>query len=137
MTTEYDRLMSIHRKAEENADLRQIAEWLFDICIEQANEAKEGWNFEVWLKSWGELYRDPFERKAKFLDSCHDALAHKGIEAFDLDTQKLIEVIYYGLVVGRDVYDIHKLKKRFPKVVEFLEKLGYKPMDKKGWMWTK
>lgn len=136
MTSEYDMLASIYQMAESNAEFRKTAEWLFDICIEQANRAKEGWNFEHWKKRWGEIYEDEFKSKAMFLNDCHDSLAHKQINAFDVDTHLLIDIIYTAFT-GRDVYRVNKLKKRFPELPEILERLGYTAMSKDGWMWTK
>jgi hypothetical protein len=139
VTSEYDKLRTIHENAKEKPELRVVAEWLLDICIEQANHAKEKWNFESWQKSkLGELYvnADAFEQKAAFIDDCHDFLAHRQIEAFDYDTLKLIGEVYNAFV-GDDVYDVDKLKKRFPALPSMLESLAYKPLDKVGWMWAK
>ncbi|GEM_PF-3165390 len=136
MTSEYDMLMSIYYRALENSKLRPIAEWLFDICIEQANNAKKGWNYEIWKSRRGEIYTDDFERKAHFLDECHCVLAHHGINAFDVETYNLIDIVF-DVVNGRDVCQVNKIQKRFPKLPEFLKSLGYKPLDKKGWMWSK
>jgi len=136
MTSEYDKLRSIHQQAKDDPKLRVVAEWLLDICIEQANRAKEGWNFDYWDKRIGKLHGEGFERKAAFIDDCHDALAHQRIDAFTIDTHKLISEMYNAFV-GNDVYDVDKLKKRFPALPSMLEALGYKPLDKAGWMWTK
>lgn len=136
MTGEYDMLMSIYDMAKENQELRSIAEWLFNICIDKANKAKRGWNFEVWKQREVIKYSDSFEEKARFLNECHDVLAHRGINAFDIYISNLISAVFNAFR-GKDVIGVDKLKKRFPELPEKLKQLGYKPLDKKGWMWTK
>lgn len=136
MTSEYDKLRCIADKAKQDKAFFEVANWLLDICIEQANKAKKDWNFEYWTSKTGEIYAEGFERKAAFIDDCHDALAHQHIEAFDANTLKLINEIYRA-TCGEDVYDVDKLKKRFPQLPKFLEQMGYKPLDKRGWMWAK
>ena len=137
MTSEYDKLRCIADKAKQDKAFLEVTNWLVDICIEQANKAKKDWNFENWSSSKiGAIYREGFERKVAFISDCHSVLAHQHIEAFDGDTLKLINEIYCA-TCGEDVYDVDKLKKRFPELLKFLEQLGYKPLDKRGWMWAK
>jgi len=136
MTGEYDMLMSIYTMAKDSQDMRPIAEWLFDICVDKANKAKQGWNFEVWKQREIIKCEDSFEEKARFLNECHDVLAHRGINAFDVYTCNLISTVYNALR-GKELIGVDKLKKRFPELSDKLKQLGYKPMDKKGWMWSK
>jgi len=141
MTSEFDKIRSIVEEARKESKFMPITNWLLDICIEEANKAKEGWNFGYWKSKNDALYKGlyqdwTFEEKSGFLDDCHDILAHQAIEAFTFDTHKLINEVY-NAVFGRDVYDVDKLRKKFPDLPKLLEKLGYKALDKRGWMWAK
>lgn len=140
MTSEFDKLRCIWEKTRTDQSLVALTTWLFSICVEQANKAKDGWNFEKWKEMRPEIfkiYSEDWQHKWEFLDDCHSVLDHQGIEAFDGQTIKLINVVYNAVEGWRDVYDVDKLKKRFPDLLKYLTMLGYKPQDKKGWMWTR
>jgi len=140
LTSEYDKIRCLFLNTLKDKRLIALTTWLFSICVDQANKAKDGWNFEKWKELRKEIpavYREDWQHKYEFLDDCHSVLSHQGIEAFDMQTLKLIDVVYNAVEGETDVYDVGKLRKRFPDLPKHLTALGYKPVDKRGWMWTK
>jgi hypothetical protein len=145
MTVEFDELMSIMEEAINTMDknISQVADWLADICIEQANRKKEGFNFEVWKKSdniYATEYKDyPFQLKMMFLNICHDELDHTNWhhKVFDENVLALINLFYDAIIKKRQVSGVKHLSKRFPELPNMLEKLGYKPLDKQKNWWDK
>ena len=145
MTSDFDNLMAIMQKAIElkSEPYLQVANWLADICIGQANKKKEGWNFEVWKQSgdvYAQLYKDsPFQLKMMFLNECHDVLDHTSwhLKVFTPDTQQLIREIYVAFCEENREIEVMPLKKKFPELPNMLKKIGFSPVDKYGHYWMK
>ena len=142
MTSDFDHLMTIMQKAIEDSKFFPIANWLADICIAQADTKKEGWTFEGWKKSdhlYAKIYKDnEFLLKMHYLNQCHNVLDHSDwhLKVFTPETANLIKVVD-DAIDGKELYEINKLKRDFPQLLEHLKQLSFKPIDKKGWMWSK
>jgi len=143
LTSHFDNLAWIGTVVLETPLYKEIANWLFDICIRQADNKKAGWTFESWKQTKHgqvitQLYHDEFMSKKEFLDDCHDVLDHNGgfhLKVFDVATAMLIAIIKDAICEKRDdLYDVDKIKKRFPDLPKMLEKIGYK---KEKWGWIK
>lgn len=150
MTSHFDWLMSLWLKVDEKPEewskrdyLRPEVEALADMCIAEANKRKKGWNFPAWKEAQGSLYRDrsEFEKKMRFLNDCHDTLDHNGgwhLRVFSPEVAQLIQ-LYYQIIVERktEIYDVNRLKKKFPDLGSIVASLGYHPTDKRGWLWLR
>jgi hypothetical protein len=133
MTSDFDNLMYIWKKSEEEQRFKPIAEWLADICVAEANTRKEGWNFETWKNSpYGKMVLNIYGEEAlkwHFLSECHSVLDHTEewhLEVFEPDTRFLIDAVY-NLFRGREVSKQllkRNAKRHYSKLMELLQKFG-------------
>src|SRR5271157_5659588 len=109
--------MAIHKYGQQDARLKPIAEWLADICVQEADTKKKGWNFETWKGSgWAKTVlavHGEEELKWSYLNECHDVLDHAQwhLRVFKPDTQYLIREVY-ELFIGQECF-LRDLKKHF------------------------
>jgi hypothetical protein len=132
MTSDFDDLMTIHGRSQKNPRLKPIAECLADLCIQEADLKKPGWNFETWKQGkWIEpvlaVYGEE-ELKWSYLNDCHDKLDHTQwhLRVFKPDTQYLIHSIY-DIFRGRECWLKglkRNAKRHLPKLLELLRAYG-------------
>ncbi|MDG6989489.1 MAG: hypothetical protein JRN21_09280 [Nitrososphaerota archaeon] len=80
MTSEFDNLYEIFKKAETNSSLVPLAIWLADICIPQADKKYASkLSFEEyvnWMNSWDKKRSDLWKKYDYLCGPVHHGLAH-------------------------------------------------------------
>jgi hypothetical protein len=131
MTSHFNDLGRIYSAAQNGTPAaKQLAIWLADLCIHDADLKELGWTYVNWRNTFGGTVRPATEFNLKFayLEECHRHLDHGQwhLRVFDLRTQQLIDLARKAIVDNDLALNIRDHAKKFPEIVHLLENLGYK-----------
>ena len=140
MTSDFDDLGHIWRCVQEDKRLWNLADWLANQCVKEADtRIPEKWTFQKWLDRGDgmnrRLYGEGIEGKFEYLSDCHDVLDHDGgfhLRVFEQETALLIHEI--SDMIGknpqfpdREIWDsrLKKAFKKFPDLKALMEQSGF------------